>query len=75
VVLEKDGEDQFDRSCEELRGVTESQEGEEYPTNNKRRRVNWFGHILRSNCLLKQVIERKLEGKIEVTGRRERRCK
>jgi hypothetical protein len=29
--------------------------------------VNWIGHILRRNCLLKQVIEGKI--KIEVTGR------
>jgi hypothetical protein len=25
----------------------------------KRRKANWIGHILRSNCLLKQVIEGK----------------
>ena len=31
----------------------------------KRRKANWIGHILSRNCLLKQVIE----GKIEVTGR------
>jgi hypothetical protein len=30
---------------------------------------------LRRNCLLKQVIERKIEGRIEVMGRRGRRCK
>ena len=31
--------------------------------------------MLRRNCLLKQVIEGKLDGRIEVTGRRERRRK
>jgi hypothetical protein len=41
----------------------------------KTRKANWAGHILRRNCLLKHVIEGKLEGKIEVTGRRERRRK
>jgi hypothetical protein len=41
----------------------------------KRRKVNWIGHILRRNCLLKHVIEGKLEGRIEVTGRRGRRRK
>jgi hypothetical protein len=41
----------------------------------KRRKANWIGHILRRNCLLKQVIEGKLEGKIEMTGRRGRRRK
>jgi hypothetical protein len=28
----------------------------------KRRNANWFGYILRRNCLLKHVIEGKLEG-------------
>jgi hypothetical protein len=28
----------------------------------KRRNANWIGHILRRNCLLKHVIEGKLEG-------------
>jgi hypothetical protein len=41
----------------------------------KRRKANWIGHILRRNCLLKQVIEGRLEGRIEVTGRRRRRRK
>jgi hypothetical protein len=36
----------------------------------KRRKGNWIGHIWRRNCLLKQVIEGKVEGRIEVTGRR-----
>jgi hypothetical protein len=38
-----------------------------------RRKANWIGHILRRNCLLKHVMEGKLEGRIEVTGRRGRR--
>jgi hypothetical protein len=41
----------------------------------KRRKANWIGHILRRNCFLKHVIEGKLEGRIEVMGRRERRHK
>jgi hypothetical protein len=41
----------------------------------KRRKANWIGHILRRNCLLKLVIEGKLEGRIEMTGRRGRRRK
>jgi hypothetical protein len=41
----------------------------------KRRKDNWIGHILRRNCLLKHVIEGKLEGKIEMTERRGRRRK
>jgi hypothetical protein len=41
----------------------------------KRRKANWIGHILCSNCLLKHAIEGKLEGRIEMTGRRRRRRK
>jgi hypothetical protein len=41
----------------------------------KRRKANWIGHILRRNCLLKHVIGGKLEGKIEMIGRRGRRRK
>jgi hypothetical protein len=41
----------------------------------KKRKANWIGHILPRNCLLKYVIEGKIEGSIEVTGRRGRRRK
>jgi hypothetical protein len=41
----------------------------------KRRNANWIGHILRRNCLLKHVIEGKIERRIEVTERRVRRRK
>jgi hypothetical protein len=34
-----------------------------------------FVHILRRNCLLKEVIEGKIKGRTEVTRRRERRRK
>jgi hypothetical protein len=37
----------------------------------KRRKAHWIGHLLSRNCLLKHVIE----GKIEGTGRRGRRRK
>jgi hypothetical protein len=30
----------------------------------KRRKANWIGHILRSNCRLNHVIERQIEGRI-----------
>jgi hypothetical protein len=33
----------------------------------------WIGHILRKNCLLQRVIEGKIQGGIEVTGRQGRR--
>jgi hypothetical protein len=35
-----------------------------------KRKGNWIGYILRRNCLLQQVIEGKINGGIEVTGRR-----
>jgi hypothetical protein len=39
----------------------------------RKRKANWIGHILRSNCLLQRVIEEKIQGEIEVTGRQGRR--
>jgi hypothetical protein len=41
----------------------------------KRRKTNWIGHILLSIYLLQHVIEGNIEGRIEVTERRGRRCK
>jgi hypothetical protein len=41
----------------------------------RKRKVNWIGHILRRNCLLKEVIEGKIQGHKEVTRRRGRRRK
>jgi hypothetical protein len=35
-----------------------------------KRKANWIGHILRRNCLLQRVTEGKIQGGIEVTGRR-----
>jgi hypothetical protein len=40
-----------------------------------KRKANWIGHILRRNCLLKEVIEGKIQGQKEVTRRRGRRRK
>jgi len=41
----------------------------------RKRKANWIDHILRRNCLLQRVVEGKIKGGIEVTGRRGRRCK
>jgi hypothetical protein len=41
----------------------------------RKRKANWIGHILRRNCLLKEVIEGKINGRIEVIRRRGRRRK
>jgi hypothetical protein len=42
-----------------------------YPHLIKTRKPNWIGHILRRHCLLKHNVE----GKIDVTGKRDRRHK
>ena len=39
----------------------------------RKRKANWIGHILRRNCLLQRVIEGKIKGGMEVTGRRGRK--
>ena len=36
-------------------------------------KANWIGHILRRNCLIQRVIQGKINGGIEVKGRRGRR--
>jgi hypothetical protein len=40
-----------------------------------KRMANWIDHILNRNCFLQQVIEGKIKGGIEVTGRRGRRSR
>ena len=39
----------------------------------RKRKDNWIGHILRRNCLLKDVIEGKIKGEMEVTRKRGRK--
>jgi hypothetical protein len=34
-----------------------------------KQKTNWVGHIMHRNCLLQQVIEGKIKGGLEVTGR------
>jgi len=41
----------------------------------RKRKANWIGHIMRRNCLLKQVTKRKIKGEMEVARRRGRRRK
>jgi DNA-directed RNA polymerase subunit N (RpoN/RPB10) len=41
----------------------------------RKRKAIWIGHILRRKCLLKEVIEGKIKGRIEETRRRGRRRK
>jgi hypothetical protein len=74
AVLVKNGEDQMDRSCEKW-STTWRQGRKDYPKTIKKRKAAWIGHIFRKNCILKHIIEGKPEGRIEVTGGRERICK
>jgi len=65
-------------SCDHVRNeevLLKSQWADEYPTWNKKQKANWIGHILCRNFLLKQVIEGKIKGEMEVTRTRGRRCK
>jgi hypothetical protein len=41
----------------------------------RKRKANWIGHILRRNCLLKQVVKGDIKGDMEVTIIRGRRRK
>ena len=41
----------------------------------RKQKANWIGHILRRNWLLKQAIEGKIKGEMEVTRRQGRRRK
>jgi hypothetical protein len=40
-----------------------------------RRKANWIGHILSTNCLLQHVTEEQEEERVKVKGIRERRLK
>jgi hypothetical protein len=40
-----------------------------------KQKANWIGHILHRNCFLQRVIEGKIKGGKEVTGRQGRRCR
>ena len=73
MVLENDGEDQLDRSCVKHEVLHRTSEKRHILHTVKRRKPNWIGHILRRNCLIKHIIEGKIEGDIELTGRRGRK--
>jgi hypothetical protein len=74
VVLEKDGEDQLDRMCQKQR-ITKSQGDRNILQTIKRSKVNWIGHILNTNCLLKHIIEGKIERKDRSDGKMRKKMK
>jgi hypothetical protein len=39
----------------------------------RKRKANWMGYILRRNCILQRVTGKKIQERIEVTGRQGRR--
>jgi hypothetical protein len=41
----------------------------------KGKKADWIGHVFRRNCLIKHGIEGKIKRRIEMTGRRGRRCR
>lgn len=51
------------------------QEDRNIPHTEKERKANWICQMLCRNRLLNLLIEGKIEGRIEVTGRRDRRSK
>ena len=73
MALEKDGKDQLDRACENEEVLLRVKEQRNILHEIRKRKDNWIGHILCRNCLLQQVIEGKIKGRIEVAGRRGRR--
>jgi hypothetical protein len=36
----------------------------------QRNKAKWIGHKMRRNCLLKHIIEGRIQGRIDVTSRR-----
>ena len=67
MVLEKDGQDQLDRSYEKLRSITKCQGKKGISSvQEKLRKTNCIDHRLRRNSRVKRVIEEKIQ---EAEGR------
>jgi len=76
VVLERDGEDQLDRPCEKEEALHRVKEERNIlHTVRRRRKANWICCIWLGNCLLRDAIEGKIKGRIEVMGIRGRKRK
>ena len=61
MVLEKDGEDQLDRSCRNEEVLLRVNEQRNILHEIRKLKANWIGHILCRNCLLQRVIEGKIK--------------
>jgi hypothetical protein len=71
-VLEKVREKQSSLSCEKW-NVTKRREERNTLHTIKRRNANCIGHILFRNCLLKHVIERKIDERIRSDGKKRKK--
>ena len=68
-MLEND-EDRLYRSVKSDKVLHRAKEEGNILQATKRRKVNWIGHILRRNCLLKHVFEGNIEGRKEIAGKK-----
>jgi hypothetical protein len=75
VVLEKDGDISWTDHVRNEEVLLRVKEQRNILHEISKRKAKWNGHILCRNFLLQQVIEGKIKGEIEVTGRRGRRCR
>jgi hypothetical protein len=73
MVLEKDGEEHLDRHMRNEEVSLRVKEQRNILLEISKRKANWIGHILRGNCLLRQVIKGKIKGEIEATGKQGKR--
>jgi hypothetical protein len=71
VVPKKDWNDHV-RNEKSIRKVKEARNTLQ---TTKKREANWIGHFLRTHCLVRHIVEEKVEGKAEVRGTLRRRRK
>jgi len=72
VVLEKDGEISWTDHVKNEEVLLRVNEQRNILHEIRKRKANWIGHILRRNCILKQVIEGKIKGEMEVEKTRKK---
>jgi hypothetical protein len=71
-VQEIDGEDHLDDRVGNEEVLQRVKKERNILLTIKRRKANWTGHTLRRDCLLKHVIEGKIEVRIQAIGRSRR---
>jgi hypothetical protein len=73
VVLEEDGKDHWTDHVRNEEVLLRVKEQRNILHEIRKRKANWIGHILHTNWLLQRVVEGKIHGGIEETGRQGRR--